>query len=70
MAKQLNNLENALLSIARKTKAANNVAAEAKELAAPANIATAVNGALSEVETAAKIAALQAAHRNRHEIGC
>lgn len=62
MAKQLNNLENALLSIARKTKAANNVAAEAKELAAPANIATAVNGALSEVETAAKIAALQAAH--------
>jgi hypothetical protein len=62
MAKQLNNLENALLSIARKIKAAKDVAAEAKELAAPANIATAVNGALSEVETAAKIAALQAAH--------
>lgn len=62
MAKQLNNLENALVAIARKTKAAKEVAVEAKEQATPANIASAVNGALSEVETAAKIAALQAAH--------
>lgn len=62
MAKELNNLEKALSAIAKNTKAAKDTAAEAKEMAAPAKIATAVNGALSEVETAAKVAALQAKH--------
>nr|DAN62064.1 MAG TPA: hypothetical protein [Caudoviricetes sp.] len=62
MAKELNNLEKALSAIAKKTKTAADNAAEAKEMAAPAKIATAVNGALSEVETAAKVAALQAKH--------
>lgn len=62
MAKELNNLEKALSAIAKNTKAAKDAAAEAKEMAAPAKIATAVNGALSEVETAAKVAALQAKH--------
>lgn len=62
MAKELNNLEKVLVAIAKKTKSAKEAAAEAKELAAPANITTAVNGALSEVETAARIASLQAKH--------
>lgn len=62
MAKELNNLEKALSAIAKNTKAAKDTAAEAKEMAAPAKITTAVNGALSEVETAAKLAALQAKH--------
>lgn len=62
MAKELNNLEKALSAIAKNTKAAKDTAAEAKEMAAPAKITTAVNGALSEVETAAKVAALQAKH--------
>ena len=62
MAKELNNLEKALSAIAKNTKAAKDTAAEAKEMAAPAKITTAVNGTLSEVETAAKVAALQAKH--------
>lgn len=62
MAKELNNLERALSAIAKNTKAAKDTAAEAKEMAAPAKITTAVNSALSEVETAAKVASLQAKH--------
>lgn len=62
MAKELNNLEKALSAIAKNTKVAKDNAAEAKEMAAPATITTAVNSALSEVETAAKVAALQAKH--------
>ena len=62
MAKELNNLEKALSAIAKNTKVAKDNAAEAKEMAAPAKIATAVNSALSEVETAAKVATLQAKH--------
>lgn len=62
MAKELNNLEKALSAIAKNTKVAKDNAAEAKEMAAPAKITTAVNSALSEVETAAKVAALQAKH--------
>lgn len=62
MAKELNNLEKVLSAIAKNTKVAKDNAAEAKEMAAPAKITTAVNSALSEVETAAKVAALQAKH--------
>ena len=62
MAKELNNLEKALSAIAKNTKAAKDTATEAKEMAAPAKITTAVNSALSEVETAAKVASLQAKH--------
>lgn len=62
MAKELNNLEKALSAIAKNTKIAKDNAAEAKEMAAPAKITTAVNSALSEVETATKVAALQAKH--------
>ena len=49
MAKELNNLEKALSAIAKNTKIAKDNAAEAKEMAAPAKITTAVNSALSEV---------------------